>query len=92
MSDAVWTGTVIERMGFMDAHSVDKQPMGLPWYNPVTVYIILEQYQCVMLREKKQLDVCPRRCRLVRGEKGASRARLFTPGCLPVTECFKRRG
>lgn len=28
MSDAVWTGTVIERVQFMDARPVDEQPMG----------------------------------------------------------------
>lgn len=38
MSDAVWTATVIERMRFMGVRPVEKQPMGLWWYNLTTVY------------------------------------------------------
>lgn len=86
MSDAVRTGTVIERMRFMDARPVDKQPTGLPWHNLVAVYYFGTIPMCDVRRKKNQLDVCPRRCQLVRGEERASRARLFTPGCLPVTE------
>lgn len=85
ISDSVRTGTVIEGVQFMDACPVDKQPMGLPWYNLITVYYVRRIPMCDVKR-KKQLEVCPSRCQLVRGEKGASRVRLFTPGCLPVTE------
>ena len=84
-SDAERTGSVIERMRFMDACLVDKQPMGLQ-YDLMTVYYFRRIPMCDVKRKKKQLEVCPRRCQLVRGEKGASKVQLFTPGCLPVTD------
>ncbi len=66
MSDAIWTGAVIEELKFMDAHTVNKQLTGFPWFDLMTVFYFRRKLR-VMLGEKKQLEVCPSRCQLVRG-------------------------
>lgn len=53
MSDAVWTRTEIEGMWFVDARPVDKQPMGLPWYNLMTVYYFRRTPMCDVKGRKK---------------------------------------
>lgn len=85
-SDAERTGSVTERMRFMDACPIDKQPMGLLRYDLMTMYYFRRIPMCNVKGKKKQPEVCPSRCQLVRGEKGASRVQLFTHGCLPVTD------
>lgn len=51
-SDAERTGSVIERMRFMDTCPVDKQPMGLLRYDLMTVYYFRRIPMCDVKRKK----------------------------------------
>lgn len=86
MSDAVRTATVIGRMQFMDACPTDKQPMGLPPYNLMTLYYF---------KRKPMFDVkrWGSSWKFVQADVNWSKVRRWQAecdylllGCLPVTE------